>query len=58
MAASRRSWTAADYESQEILHQLGCRDAVARVSRARRGHPLLRAVRAARQIFAPLRHVG
>ncbi|MFE0776749.1 hypothetical protein [Streptomyces sp. NPDC058861] len=32
----RDGWTAADYDSQEILHELGHRDAAARVNRARR----------------------
>ncbi|MFE5597445.1 hypothetical protein, partial [Streptomyces sp. NPDC056549] len=32
----RNGWTAADYDSEQILHELGHRDAAARVSRARR----------------------
>ncbi|MFJ6250638.1 MULTISPECIES: hypothetical protein [unclassified Streptomyces] len=32
----RDGWTAADYDSQEILHEFGHRDAAARVDRARR----------------------
>ncbi|MCX0247958.1 hypothetical protein [Streptomyces drozdowiczii] len=39
----RDGWTAADYDSQQILHELGHRDAVARVNRARRPHPVRRA---------------
>ncbi|WP_329625911.1 hypothetical protein OG357_38405 (plasmid) [Streptomyces sp. NBC_01255] len=39
----RDGWTAADYDSEQILHQLGHRDAAARVNRARRRRPLRRA---------------
>ncbi|MFE5514136.1 hypothetical protein ACFQ9J_26745 [Streptomyces sp. NPDC056529] len=35
----RDDWTAADYDSQQILHELGHRDAAARVDRARRPDP-------------------
>ncbi|MFJ5787896.1 hypothetical protein [Streptomyces hydrogenans] len=45
---SRDGWTAADYESEQILHQLGHRDAAARVTRARRARPLRRAWRTLR----------
>ncbi|MFC9261358.1 hypothetical protein ACFT25_16270 [Streptomyces hydrogenans] len=38
----RDDWTAADYDSEQILHQLGHRDAAARVTRARRARPLRR----------------
>ncbi|MEU9298492.1 hypothetical protein [Streptomyces sp. NPDC048266] len=41
-------WTAADYDSEQILHQLGHRDAAARVTRARRRRPLRRAWRTLR----------
>ncbi|MEU5810961.1 hypothetical protein [Streptomyces sp. NPDC047718] len=44
----RDGWTAADYDSEQILHQLGHRDAAARVNRARRRHPLRRAWRTLR----------
>ncbi|MFG2569186.1 hypothetical protein ACGFR6_27635 [Streptomyces sp. NPDC048567] len=44
----RDGWTAADYESQQILHELGHRDAAARVTRARRRHPVRRAWRTLR----------
>ncbi|GAB1340849.1 hypothetical protein ACE1SV_74390 [Streptomyces sp. E-15] len=39
----RDGWTAADYDSEQILHELGHRDAAARVNRARRRHPVRRA---------------
>ncbi|TXR91740.1 hypothetical protein EAO73_35740 [Streptomyces sp. col6] len=49
MRTTRRDgWTAADYESQQILHELGHRDAAARVTRARRRHPVRRAWRTLR----------
>ncbi|MGW5003141.1 hypothetical protein ACWEP8_36425 [Streptomyces hydrogenans] len=48
---SRDGWTAADYESEQILHQLGHRDAAARVTRARRARPLRRAWRTLRTRF-------
>lgn len=41
----RDGWTAADYDSEQILHELGHRDAAARVNRARRRRPLRRAWR-------------
>ncbi|MFF0486791.1 hypothetical protein [Streptomyces sp. NPDC004435] len=44
----RDGWTAADYDSEQILHQLGHRDAAARVTRARRPRPLRRAWRTLR----------
>ncbi|MGA5498711.1 hypothetical protein ACPCSP_30625 [Streptomyces cinereoruber] len=44
----RDGWTAADYDSQQILHELGHRDAAARVTRARRPRPLRRAWRTLR----------
>ncbi|MFD3663994.1 hypothetical protein ACFWVF_25980 [Streptomyces sp. NPDC058659] len=44
----RDGWTAADYDSEQILHELGHRDAAARVTRARRPRPLRRAWRALR----------
>lgn len=50
--AARRAWTAADYESQEIFHQLGRSDAAARVARARRAHPVRHAVRTLRSRLA------
>ncbi|MGW8780202.1 hypothetical protein ACWGNM_19390 [Streptomyces sp. NPDC055796] len=49
MRTTRRDgWTAADYDSQQILHELGHRDAAARVNRARRRRPLRRAWRTLR----------
>ncbi|MFJ3099074.1 hypothetical protein [Streptomyces hydrogenans] len=45
---SRDGWTAADYESEQILHQLGHPNAAARVTRARRARPLRRAWRTLR----------
>ncbi|MEW1699456.1 hypothetical protein [Streptomyces sp. NPDC091278] len=48
MRTTRQDWTAADYDSQEILHRLGHRDAAARVNRARRTRPLRRAWRTLR----------
>ncbi|MGZ2360952.1 hypothetical protein LRE75_30460 [Streptomyces sp. 372A] len=49
MRTTRRDgWTAADYDSQQILHELGHRDAAARVTRARRPHPVRRAWRTLR----------
>ncbi|MFE0737447.1 hypothetical protein [Streptomyces sp. NPDC058855] len=45
---NRDDWTAADYDSEQILHQLGHRDADARGTRARRRRPLLRAWRTLR----------
>ncbi|CAM5292581.1 hypothetical protein GCM10010329_80830 [Streptomyces spiroverticillatus] len=47
-AGIRSDWTAADYESQECLRQLGHRDAVSRVRQARRGHPVRHAARVLR----------
>ncbi|MFJ3505015.1 hypothetical protein [Streptomyces sp. NPDC090135] len=44
----RDGWTAADYDSQQILHELGHRDAAARVTRARRPRPVRRAWRTLR----------
>ncbi|MFJ3497834.1 hypothetical protein ACIPPJ_30175 [Streptomyces sp. NPDC086091] len=44
----RDGWTAADYDSEQILNQLGHRDAAARVNRARRPHRLRRAWRTLR----------
>ncbi|MFJ2060298.1 hypothetical protein ACIOMM_30775 [Streptomyces sp. NPDC087908] len=44
----RDGWTAADYDSQQILQELGHRDAAARVTRARRVRPLRRAWRTLR----------
>ncbi|WP_158076962.1 hypothetical protein [Streptomyces sp. CB02009] len=44
----RDGWTAADYDSEQILHQLGHRDAAVLVTRARRWHPLRRAWRTLR----------
>ncbi|MFF8604064.1 hypothetical protein ACF065_33740 [Streptomyces sp. NPDC015232] len=44
----RDGWTAADYESEQILCELGHRDAAARVNRARRRRPLRRAWRTLR----------
>ncbi|MFD9245357.1 hypothetical protein ACFV0D_26175 [Streptomyces sp. NPDC059556] len=44
----RDGWTAADYDSEQILHELGHRDAAARVTRARRRRPLRRAWRTLR----------
>ncbi|MFJ6785269.1 hypothetical protein [Streptomyces yangpuensis] len=44
----RDGWTAADYDSEQILHQLGHRNAAARVNRARRPRPLRRAWRTLR----------
>ncbi|MFJ4343140.1 hypothetical protein [Streptomyces sp. NPDC088915] len=49
MRTTRRDgWTAADYDSQQILHELGHRDATARVTRARRPRPVRRVWRALR----------
>ncbi|MFE7574678.1 hypothetical protein ACFU5Z_08070 [Streptomyces sp. NPDC057521] len=49
MRTTRRDgWTAADYDSQQILHELGPRDVAARVTRARRRHPVRRAWRTLR----------
>ncbi|MER7826949.1 hypothetical protein ABTX85_30815 [Streptomyces sp. NPDC096097] len=45
---SRDGWTAADYDSEQILHELGHRNAAARVNQARRRRPLRRAWRALR----------
>ncbi|MFJ4343212.1 hypothetical protein [Streptomyces sp. NPDC088915] len=39
-------WTAADYDSLLVLTELGVSRPAARVTRARRGRPLRRAVRA------------
>ncbi|MCL3998177.1 hypothetical protein [Streptomyces lavenduligriseus] len=44
----RDGWTVADYDSEQILHELGHRDAAARVNRARRRHPVRRAWRTLR----------
>ncbi|MEV5605733.1 hypothetical protein AB0L33_30285 [Streptomyces sp. NPDC052299] len=45
----RDGWTAADYDSEQILrHELGHRDAAARLNRARRPHPVRRAWRTLR----------
>ncbi|MFF6888670.1 hypothetical protein ACFY9F_36465 [Streptomyces sp. NPDC012421] len=44
----RDGWTAADYDSEQILHELGHRDAATRVNRARRRRPLRRAWRTLR----------
>ncbi|MEQ4611514.1 hypothetical protein ABMX48_36890 [Streptomyces cavourensis] len=44
----RDGWTAADYDSQQILLELGHRDATTRVKRARRARPLRRAWRTLR----------
>ncbi|MFJ3164225.1 hypothetical protein [Streptomyces kanasensis] len=44
-ARSRRGWTAADYDSQQVLLEAGRRDAATRVARARRAHPLRHALR-------------
>ncbi|MGI5485100.1 hypothetical protein [Streptomyces lavendofoliae] len=44
----RDGWTAADYDSEQILNELGHRDAAARVNRARRRHPIRRAWRTLR----------
>ncbi|WP_435271302.1 hypothetical protein [Streptomyces sp. 1222.5] len=44
----RDGWTAADYDSEQILNELGHRDAAARVNRARRRHPVRRAWRTLR----------
>ncbi|GHG19777.1 hypothetical protein [Streptomyces hydrogenans] len=50
----RDGWTAADYDSEQILHQLGHRDAATRVTRARRARPLRRAWRTLRaQLHRP-----
>lgn len=49
MRTTRRDgWTAADYDSEQILHELGHRDAAAWVNRARRTRPLRRAWRTLR----------
>ncbi|MFI6415352.1 hypothetical protein [Streptomyces sp. NPDC050585] len=48
-ARSRRSWTAADYDSEQILLELGHRDAAARVTRARRAHPIRHTLRTLRR---------
>ncbi|WP_228978440.1 hypothetical protein [Streptomyces sp. DH12] len=47
-ARSGRGWTAADYDSQQVLLEAGCRDAAARVARARRAHPLRHTLRTLR----------
>ncbi|MFB6999303.1 hypothetical protein ACFCXF_14660 [Streptomyces virginiae] len=47
----RDGWTAADYDSEQILHELGHRNAAARVNRARRPRPLRRAWRTLRARF-------
>ncbi|MFH9959017.1 hypothetical protein ACH4OX_33040 [Streptomyces roseolus] len=44
----RDGWTAADYDSEQILHPLGHHDAAARVTRARRARLLRRAWRTLR----------
>ncbi|MCZ0204693.1 hypothetical protein OZK63_04605 [Streptomyces sp. UMAF16] len=44
----RDGWTAADYDSEQILHELGHRDAAARVNRARRRRPVRQAWRTLR----------
>ncbi|MFB7852404.1 hypothetical protein ACFC34_36060 [Streptomyces sp. NPDC056053] len=41
----RDGWTAADYDSEQILHELGHHDAAARVNRARCRRPFRRAWR-------------
>ncbi|MFE3074177.1 hypothetical protein [Streptomyces sp. NPDC059247] len=49
MRTTRRDgWTAADYDSEQILHELGHPDAAARVTRARRRRPVRRAWRVLR----------
>ncbi|MFJ9703412.1 hypothetical protein [Streptomyces fradiae] len=48
-ARSRRSWTAADYDSEQILLELGHRDAAARVTRVRRAHPIRHTLRTLRR---------
>lgn len=44
----RDGWTAADYDSEQILNELGHRDAATRVNRARRRHSVRRAWRTLR----------
>ncbi|MFE2556538.1 hypothetical protein ACFXGT_10955 [Streptomyces sp. NPDC059352] len=44
----RDGWTAADYDSEQILRELGHRDAAARVNQARRRRPIRRAWRTLR----------
>ncbi|MFD4578175.1 hypothetical protein ACFWNK_38535 [Streptomyces sp. NPDC058417] len=46
----RDGWTAADYDSEQILNELGHRDAAARVNRARRARPVRRVRRAWRTL--------
>ncbi|WP_411575191.1 hypothetical protein [Streptomyces fradiae] len=48
IARSRRRWTAADYDSEQILLEAGHRDAAARVTRARRAHPVRHTLRTLR----------
>ncbi|MEU7031423.1 hypothetical protein AB0A60_32605 [Streptomyces sp. NPDC046275] len=50
----RDGWTVADYESEQILCELGHCDAAARVNRARRRRPLRRAWRTLRaRLYRP-----
>lgn len=49
-----KHWTAADYDSYAVLAQLGVPRPAAKVSRARRGRPLRRALRAALRTAAPI----
>jgi len=44
---STKAWTAADYDSYEVLASLGTRRPAARVNRARAARPVRRAIRAA-----------
>ncbi|MGW0999234.1 hypothetical protein [Streptomyces sp. bgisy153] len=49
-----RDWTAADYDSYTVLAELGTPRPALLVSKARRGRPLRRAIRAAlRTVKAP-----
>ncbi|MEU2181057.1 hypothetical protein [Streptomyces thermolilacinus] len=56
-ARSRRGWTAADYDSQQVLLEAGHRDAATRVARARRAHPIRHALRTLRTPSKPRRGV-
>lgn len=47
---ARADWTGADYDSYMVLAELGVARPAARVTRARRGRSLRRAIRAALRI--------
>lgn len=52
-----RDWTAADYDSYEILAACGVRRPAARVARARASRPVRRAIRAALRTLRPAAYV-